>query len=382
MAWKGSVEEQRAEFLAEFTAPGANRRAVCRAWGVSAKTAYKWLARGREEGEAALRDRSRRPGHSPSRTDERMEARIVEVRRRHPAWGGRKIAALLEREGVDGVPHPSTITGVLRRAGCLGEVVKRAWKVERFEREKPNELWQMDFKGHFAVGDGTRCHPLLVLDDHSRYCVGAEACQDERSGTVEAALTGIFRRYGLPESMLMDNGAPWGRDPRQGHTRLELWLIRLGIVVLHGRPRHPQTQGKLERLNRTLGAEVLAGCGSVASCAAMQPELDRWRPVYNGVRPHEALEMQVPASRYEASGRALPGKLPPIEYEEGDAVRRVQKGGWINYRGREYRLSRGLAGSPVAIRPSEGEAEAAVYFCSARIALLDERTGQTRPWRK
>ena len=382
MTWKGSVEAQREAFLQEFTQAGSNRRAVCRAWGVSAKTAYKWLARSGVESETGLRDQSRRPLRSPGRTSGAVEQRIVEVRREHPAWGGRKIAALLEREGVPGVPHPSTITGVLRRAGLLGEVRTQPRKVERFERSRPNELWQADFKGHFAVGDGTRCHPLLVLDDHSRYCVGAWACPDEQGTTVERAFQAIFQQYGLPESMLMDNGAPWGRDPRQGHTRLELWLIRLGIGVLHGRPRHPQTQGKLERLNRTLGEEVLAGAGVVASCAAMQQMLDPWRIVYNEVRPHEALSMQVPASRYQASERRMPEKLPPIEYEEGDPVRRVQKGGWISYGGREYRLSKGLEGSPVAIRRGEADAELAVYFCSARIALLDERTGQTRPLRK
>src|SRR5205807_4484324 len=150
---------------------------------------------------------------------------------------------------------------------------------ERFERAAPNELWQMDYKGHFATRAG-RCHPLTVVDDHSRYAVGLRACGDERGGTVQAELTAIFRQYGLPERMLMDNGSPWGSDALHRHTWLTVWLLELGVAVSHGRPYHPQTQGKDERFHRTLTAEVI-GRRAFADLAECQRRFDAWRVVYN-----------------------------------------------------------------------------------------------------
>lgn len=384
MPWVGSVEEQRAEFLAEFGAAGANRRAVCRRWGVSAKTAYKWLARWKAEGCGGLGDRRRRPRRSPRRTSAEMEARILELRDAQPARGARKIARLLGDAQVVGVPALSTITRVLERNGRIEEEesLKRKEFV-RFERATPNELWQMDFKGHFPLGDGSRCHPLMVLDDHSRYCAGAAALGDERGESVKASLVAIFRGCGLPESMLMDNGAPWGNDREHVYTPLVVWLIRLGVVVLHGRPRHPQTQGKLERLNRTLKDELLKRrVGGFADLRDVQTGLEAWREAYNRQRPHEALGMEVPASRYTPSGRAYPEQLPRIEYDAADTVRKVQHSGWISYRGRDFRLPKAFHGNPVALRPTEADGQIAVYFCRQRIALIDLEGGRARPVRR
>lgn len=375
MPWSGAVDEQRAEFLRQFYAEGANRRQVCRAWGVSAKTGYKWAARLEAGGRSALMDRSRRPERSPRQTTPEIEARVLQIRAAEPVWGGRKIAALLRQEGLPEVPAPSTITRILERYGCLGPSTPRSQAQGSFERAAPNELWQMDFKGHFALRDGTRCHPLLLVDDHSRYCLGAKACGDERGQTVRGQLESIFRLYGLPQTMLMDNGSPWGNDRQHVYTPLVAWLLRYDIRVMHGRPRHPQTQGKLERLNRTLEAELLGKRPSWAELAQLQAEMDRWRLRYNEKRPHDSLELQTPASRYRPSERVMPERIPAIEYEASDVVRRVQYGGRLAYRGREWKLPKAFRGYPVALRPVEGGNQIAAYFCRQRIAVLDLRTG-------
>src|SRR5215210_9129629 len=251
-----SIVSQRAEFCRLAGLPGANVRSLCRRFGVGPTTAYRWLCR-YESGEV-LADRSRRPGTSPSRTPPDVEARVLALREEHPCWGGRKLRKLLEWEGVERVPSASTITEVLRRHGRLdGPRAGAARDFIRFEHPEPNDLWQMDFKGHFALGEG-RCHPLTLLDDHSRYALELGACADERTATVRDRLQRLFRRNGLPRRILADNGSPWGTAGPERHTRLTVWLLDLGVGIVHGRPHHPQTQGKEERFHRTLKAELLS----------------------------------------------------------------------------------------------------------------------------
>jgi len=363
---------QRREFVEFAAAESANLAELCRRFQISRKTGYKWLNRYRRQGAEALADRSRRPHRSPLQTPPEVERMVLAVRQEHPVWGGRKIRQVLLRRGEEAVPSASTITEVLRRHGELDEAKAGSPRAfVRFEADAPNDLWQMDFKGHIAMRRG-RCHPLTVLDDHSRYAVGLIACLNERRTTVQSHLTSLFRQYGLPRRMLMDNGAPWGSDQWHRHTPLTAWLIRLGIGLSHGRPYHPQTQGKDERFHRTLKAEVLQG-RTFTGRAACQEAFDEWRPIYNFQRPHEALELQVPADRYEPSPRAFPHRLPPIEYGPDDAVRRVQTGGWINFRGRRYRVPKAFRGHPVGLRPTTRDGVHEVYFCRRKLGTLDER---------
>jgi hypothetical protein len=240
----------------------------------------------------------------------------------------------------------------------------------RFEHPRPNDLWQMDFKGHFGLRCGTRCHPLTVLDDHSRFCIGLRACADERGPTVQQELTAIFRRYGLPWRMVMDNGSPWGGEGDFGHTPLTVWLLRLGIGVTHGRAYHPQTQGKDERFHRTLKLELLSR-RTFADHRAGQRGFDAWRDQYNLVRPHDALDLDVPASRYQVSTRVFPEVLPAIEYPSGDQVRVVGMHGRISYRGRTCKVPKALRGEPVAVRPTPRDGVLDVYYCQTVIATLD-----------
>lgn len=229
----------------------------------------------------------------------------------------------------------------------------------------------MDFKGHFALAQG-RCHPLTVLDDHSRYALGLEACADERGVTVRERLISIFRRYGLPRQMLMDNGSPWGADAAHPYTPLTVWLLKLGVPVVHSGPYHPQTLGKDERFHRSLKAEVLQYCQGL-DLAGCQQRLGRWRLLYNLERPHEALGLLPPVSRYQASPRGFPERLPRWEYGPADQVRQVQAAGWISFRGREFRLSKAFRGERVALRPTLTDGVWEVFFGPHGIARIDIR---------
>ena len=230
----------------------------------------------------------------------------------------------------------------------------------------------MDFKGHFAT-DAGRCHPLTVLDDHSRFSLGLFACPDERDETARPHLTTLFRRYGLPERILCDNGPPWGTSGSSArYTGLGVWLLRLGIGLGHGRPHHPQTQGKEERFHRTLKAEVLQG-RTFADLAVCQGRFDPWREVYNHRRPHEALGLAVPASRYRPSPRAFPEAPPAWEYGPGDEVRKVSADGTISFRGRPHELGKAFRGERVAVRPTEEGGLFGIYFGVHRVAQADLR---------
>lgn len=369
-----SVMEQRARFVSEAMVEGSNMRSLCRSYGVSPTTGYKWLRRV-SSGEG-LEDRSRRPHRSPEATSPEIERMAVDLRRAHPCWGGRKIHHVLRRRGVAPLPHANTITGILRRHGLIGAEPPGGHRpFRRFERGKPNELWQIDFKGHFPVGR-SRCHPLTAIDDHSRFAVTLTACGNEGREGVQAALSETFRRYGLPEAMLMDNGPPWGTDGRHRHTRLTAWLMRLGIAPCHGRPFHPQTRGKNERFNGTLKREVIAG-QRFEALADVQRCFDLWRHVYNYERPHQAIGDEPPATRFQESPRRFPNELPDIIYPQDCLVRRVQKDGRISFMNRPVFVSNAFAEQPVAIRPSQRDGVFDILFCRFRVGRLD-LTNQAR----
>lgn len=365
--------EQREEFVRMAMLPGSNIRELCRRYGVSRQTGYKWLRRYQAEGRSGLADRSRRPQRSPDRTSAAVEAAVLQIRAAHNnAWGGRKIRKVMERAGYEAVPAASTITEILRRHSRLEErAAEHPGSYQRFERAAPNELWQMDFKGHFALPTG-RCHPLTVLDDHSRYALGLEACDNEQDTTVRGRLTAVFRRYGLPWTMLMDGGPPWGDPGGQRHTAFTVWLMCLGIRVTHGRPFHPQTQGKDERFHRSLKAEVLQG-QSFRDLDACQRAFEAWRFIYNFERPHDALDLAVPGDRYRPSPRPFPETLPPIEYAPGDFVRKVDGDGFISFRHRPIRIGKPFRRLPVALRPTPLEDVFTVHFCTQEIGVIDLR---------
>jgi transposase InsO family protein len=308
-----------------------------------------------------------------------MVAKILQVRDEHPCWGGRKIRRRLQDVGETEVPAASTITAILHRHGRIDpEESQKRHPLTRFEREQPNELWQMDFKGEFRLTNGHYCYPLTVLDDHSRYSLVLQACENQRRQTVQTHLTRAFQRYGLPHAMLMDNGSPWAAPHvRGGHTRLTVWLMDLDVGVLHGRPHHPQTQGKEERFHRTLLQEVLQG-RHFTDLSETQSRFDPWRQTYNQVRPHEALALGVPASRYRVSERSYREELLALEfeYDVSFTVRRVRREGRIRLHGKDYFVGGAFGGRAVGLRPTPDDGQWDVCYRTFPVATLDERTGR------
>ena len=358
-----TVNDQRMEFVALARQAESNIAELCRRFAISRKTGYKWL--GRESSD----DSSRRPLNTPTRTLSDIEAKVVAVRTAHPAWGGRKISHVLQRD--DSIElAPSTVTSVLHRHGLIrpeDSAASKAW--ERFEHDKPNALWQMDFKGWVSLGEG-RLNPLTVIDDHSRFNIVLDALPGQTGLLVQPALRKAFERYGLPDRINTDNGAPWGSGG-QGITALGIWLVRLGIHVSHSRPHHPQTNGKDERFHRTLLAEVMSR-KQFDDIATAQLAFDHWRTIYNCKRPHEALSMQTPVERYRPSRRALPRSLPPIEYGPNDIVRNVQACGIVKYKRLRLRTSYALHGQRVALRPvQDQDGVYDVFFCHQRVDRFD-----------
>lgn len=362
----------RLDFVAMARADGVGFRELCRRFGISRKTGYKWLARFEAEGPDGLADRSRRPHSSLRCTPPEVEAAVLEVRALHPAWGGRKIHARLRHLGLENVPAPSTITGILHRHERIRpEASAAAGPMTRFEHAHPNDLWQMDFKGYVMVGV-ERCHPLTILDDHSRYALGVRPCRDQQTETVQGVLIEVFRLYGLPWRMLMDNGSPWGSDDAHVWTPLAVWLVTIGMRVTHGRAYHPQTQGKNERFNRTLKAELLSRT-DLRSWPQMVEACAGWEEVYNHIRPHEALGMAVPASRYRPSVRPYPEVVLPFEYGPDDQVRRVQQKGRVHFQGRQVRVPKAFAGYDVAFRPTGTDGVLDVFYRDVQVVTVDLR---------
>lgn len=309
-------------------------------------------------------------GHSPSKTSPEIENQILQARNQHPTWGGRKICAYLKHRGVILLPNPSTVTRILHRHDKIQEEQSLKHKpFKRFEHGIPNQLWQMDFKGHFSAGS-ERCHPLTIIDDHSRFSLTIKACRSEQRPEVETGLISVFREYGLPERMTMDNGTPWGFSNEKGYTGLEVWLILLGIRVSHSRPMHPQTQGKDERFHRTLKEELLAR-RQFGSIKEAQEAFDEWREMYNNERPHEACKMCPPVSRYHRSKRPYPEKISPCEYDGGGKVQKISNKGILHLEGTQYYISNSMSGLYVNLVESERPGILEVYLKHQKVQEID-----------
>jgi transposase InsO family protein len=360
---------QRFEFVVLASQSGLAFSELCRRFDVSRKTGYKWLERYKAGGAAALQERSRKPHRSPKQVSAVVAEAVVALRR-ETGWGGRKLRRRLQDLGHAEVPAASTCTEIVRRADLLKKDAPSG-PMQRFERALPNELWQMDHKGDFATQSGQRCHPLTVLDDHSRFNLVLDAAGNQRTATVQAALTTAFERYGLPEAILCDNGGAWGNVANgAGHTPLTVWLLRLGVRTLHGRPYHPQTQGKEERFHRTLQDELLGRhtWRDLAHCAS---EFPRYRQRYNHERPHDSLDGDTPATRYRPSVRAMPAHLALPDYPGMD-VRFVRAKGVITFRNQTWCIGEAFASLPIGLRPSpQADGQWEVYFSFFKLGLLD-----------
>lgn len=335
---------------------GGSLAQLCERYGISRKSGYKWIKRYRSDGESGLADQSRKPRNSPGKTLRAVEEQVSAVRRKHPTWGGRKIRDRLKLDGCRDLPAASSISHILRRNGLMEE--KRQGENHRiihFERDYPNQLWQMDFKGHFGLSGGGRCHPLTAMDDHSRFNLILAACGDEKGDTVKRHLQEAFRRYGLPDQILCDNGASWScPGHRQALGRFEAWLVRVGVEVIHGRPYHPQTQGKEERFHKTLDVDLLRTRPSWASQEECAAAFGFFRQLYNEERPHDSLGGRPPIERYRISERSYDEnnekRRAEEHYLEGDILRKVSKSGEVSIRSNRVYVGVGITGETVALR--------------------------------
>lgn len=369
MVWRArSIVDERLAFCRLAMLEGADISDLCARFGISRQTGYVWLRR-LKAGEPVT-DRSRRPHSSPRRTLPEMESSVIGLRDEHPAWGARKLARRLRDLGIE-PPSASTVHTILKRHGRIDPGAEHSMAPGHFEREAPNLLWQMDFKGRLQLGCGSRCYPLTIIDDHSRFAIGIEACMDERTQTVRDRLEPILRRYGLPMTIYTDNGNPWGTGVPGQWTRLRVWLLKLGIGLIHARPYHPQGRGKNERFHRSLKAEV-TDFATLASQTQAQRAFDRWRDIYNHHRPHQGIGMAVPASRYRPSPRSFPDRLPEPHYDSGEIVRRVgTTKGYISFKGRAWRVPDAFQNECLAIRPLDCDGLYGVFFGAVQIAKID-----------
>lgn len=353
MPWEEkTVTASRKEFVERVLGHEKSKSALCREYGISRVTGDKWIER-YLKGES-MEDLSRAPHSHPNKIPIEIEEEIVRMRLKEPALGAKKIKRMMENNNIK-APAKSTINEVLRRNDLITrEASLAAQHYQRFQREEPNELWQADFKGNFLMKNGERCHPLSIIDDCSRFCICADALPNEQLKCTKEAFTGAFRLYGLPKSILCDNGTPWGSSQSTSITNFEVWLMELGILTIHIRPQHPQCQGKVERFNGSYKRERLKYYVPEDLTDAQRCR-EEYREFYNDVRPHEAIGMDTPSEHYSVSTREYTDVVKTWDYESGGEMRRVKSSGYLTFRGQGYYLSEGLGDKDVMLYPSEDE---------------------------
>jgi transposase InsO family protein len=363
--------DQRRKLALEVIEHGVSLSEACRRAGVTRKTGRKWVVRARESGLAELCELSRAPRRMPVRTDAAIEQALLAKKQAHPKWGPRKLVVLMEPEGIK-LPV-RTAERILARHGLTCSRPETQ-PPQNFERESCGALLQMDFKG---LPKSTPFEILTVLDDHSRFVLGFGPVPDKSGASVKAFLWELFKAHGLPDSMLMDNGDCWGALTSRAPTAFEAWLMKLGIKPIHGRICHPQTQGKVERFHLTAKQEL--------EDKLFGPDIDKTRKdcreflnVYNWIRPHDSLAMATPGSRYTAFPRERPDVIPEPEPQPGDVTRKVRPNACVSFKGRDYKVGRGLIGERVQIR--EQEFGPRLFFANFPLAYLAE-TNRDRVFR-
>src|SRR4026209_599270 len=358
MPWKEvTAVNDRMELVARLRA-GERMSDLCREFGISRKTGYKFERRYEEHGPKGLYDFSRRPKRLARQVSAGIQTAILELKQEKPTWGAAKIQEVLRRKHPQmEMPVRSTIHDLLDRYG----LVKKRAKRRRYHayptlREQdittPNQLWCADFKGQFRMGNAKYCYPLTVTDFHSRYLLGCEAMESTKSQSAQQGFEWVFREYGLPTRIRTDNGTPFSSRSVQGLSCLSVWWIRLGIQVERIEPGKPQQNGRHERMHRTLKEEILPR--SAKNLLAQQEQLDRFREDFNQRRPHEALKMKCPADFYKPSLKRYPDRLPDPVSSHHDIVRVVYGTGSVHFRGLDhFFLSHALAGQSVGFEEEQ-----------------------------
>lgn len=378
MAWQDVAPmEERIRFVLQATRDGKGFAELRREFGISRKTGYKWVARYRAWGLAGCHELSRRPRASPTRVPPAVEALVLRERHRHRTWGPKKLQALLATKyGVVPGPAVSTIGNLLARHGLTRKTrgrrpVSQPDRRTRTAATTPNAVWAADFKGWFRTRDGQRCDPLTISDLASRYVLTCRSVAGLRSDQVRPVFRQVFRRFGLPAVLRVDNGPPFGSRGVCGLSQLRAWWLQCGIRVEFIAPGHPEQNGVHERMHRTLKAETTRP--PAATAAAQQARFDRWRHTFNTERPHEALGMQRPAERYQRSARRYTDHPAPPAYPRHYEVRRVKPPGVVQWRNRFRYLGEALRGMLVGLTEVD-EGRYAVYFGTLLLGYLDDHT--------
>ncbi len=366
MPWKDkTVEKLREEFTLEAQECN-NFSKLCREYGITRKTGYKWLSREDKS------DMSRRPNSSPSKTNSQIEQAILQVREENPAWGGKTIKQVLENQGYENLPCVKTCNNILKRNNCISrEASLAATAYTRFEREKCNEMWQTDFKGDFPLSDNTRCYPLDILDDHSRFVIKIDA-KPNVLGVMDS-FKQAFLEYGMPNSILSDNGWTF-RGLHGGYTTFERWLMEHDILPIHGRVKHPQTQGKIERFHRTMKKELL-NHNSFENLEQAQIALNCWKDKYNNIRPHHALGLKRPADIYIPSSRQYHENVQKFEYSGEHHVLKVNSWGYLRFDKFQVYLSETMIDKYIEMRPSYTDDTFFACYRNFKIAEFSSADG-------
>lgn len=375
MPWNTmDVRDQRLMFVGDVLRDQDSFAGLCRRYGISRKTGYKWVDRYRQQGLEGLQDRSSKPDGHPCRVPFSLRQEIADLRTHGQlTLGAKKIQVKLRELHPDiDPPAVSTINKILSQAGLSRSKVKRR-RYDRYrqplsETAAPHELWSVDFKGQFKLAGGQWCYPLTVMDDHSRYLVGIRGQESVEHRATRANFRRLFQAHGLPQRIRSDNGTPFSSNSTAGLSQLSIWWIRLGIHPERIEPGKPQQNGRHERMHRTFKDAVLSKpCGSMK---AQQRSFERFRQDYNADRPHESLDMQTPASRYDKSPRDYPAKLPPIDYPSYFQVKKVSPSGVIYQRRGQSYISHLLSGEYIGLDVID-DGIYDVYFSFYRLGRLD-----------
>lgn len=383
MPWQETdVVNERVKFVSAAQSGARTMTELCEQFGVSRKTGYKLLQRYADAGIDGLRDRSRAPRVRPKQLSPKLEALILRARRAHPTWGSKKLLVVLaEQWPAERMPARSTIDAVLKRAGVVEP--RRVTRNRRphpckpvIEALAPNDVWSIDFKGWFRLGDGTRCDPLTVNDVFSRASLLCRAMVGPKLVDVQMQLEALFRRYGLPRYMLSDNGPPFGANGLGGLSRLSVWLLRLGVIPVFIEPGRPDQNGRHERFHETLLAEAVDP--PRASVRAQQAAFDAFQYGYNCERPHEALGMRRPWDLYRPSTREMPRELPDHEYSDGFEARCVRRDGTIKWNGGYVFVGEAMAHEVVGLEPVD-EGRWRLWLGPVLLGVLHERSNTVVP---
>lgn len=367
--------EERFRFVQEYRKDEESLAELCRRYGVSRKTGYKWLERYQAEGLEGLRDQPRAAAHHPNEVLTEVAEAVLRLRREHPHWGPLKLRARLERAEPEILwPAPSTIGEILKRAGLT---IPRKHRRKATPSPSPlahaaaaNQVWSTDFKGWFRCGDGTRCDPFTLSDGFSRFVLRCQAMESTEGRPVRGVMEAAFREYGLPDAIRSDNGSPFATPGLGGLSELSVWWIKLGIRPERIRPGKPQQNGRHERMHRTL--KQATACPPAANLRLQQIHFDHFRQEYNWERPHAALGMQTPAELYVASARSYPSRLREPEYADGWEIRGVSSCGRMRWWTAKIFVGRALSGETVGLEPID-DGQWRVWFYEYPIGILDER---------